>query len=215
VISTAINPNVFAGYLNYKHDKFTATMNFILNEGNTYGSPLAVVGLDPRDCFANQGHTVAGIKGTPYAGYANYQYCAPSTFAPSGYLAIPNPVTGVFDGLANYREPWQFNMGLQFGYDVTPKVHLVATLANVVNTCFGGTAMPWTAAYKPNGITCAYAGNGFYYLGGQPGAGFYYGANPHVPQNGTAGYPAVFNQPYQPLYGAIPFNAYFQAQIKI
>src|SRR6185437_3301670 len=38
VIDTAINPNVFAGYLNYKHDRFTATINGILNEGNTYGS---------------------------------------------------------------------------------------------------------------------------------------------------------------------------------
>jgi len=68
-------------------------------------------------------------------------------------------------------EPWQLNMGMQFGYDVTPRVHVVATLANILNQCFGGTPMPWTAAYKPNNIDCAYAPNGFYYVGGQPGAG--------------------------------------------
>ena len=130
-------------------------------------------------------------------------------------MSIPNPQTGTFDGLANYREPWQLNMGMQFGYDVTPRVHVVATLANIVNACFGGTAMPWTAAYKPNNIDCAYAPNGYYFVGGQPGAGFYYGSNPHAPQNGTAGYPAVFNQSYQPLYNSIPFQVYFQAQIKI
>ncbi len=215
VTQTAINPNVFTGFLNYKHDKFTASINMILNEGNTYGSPLAAVGLDPRDCFGNQGHTVPGLKGSPTGGFANYQYCTASTFAPSGYLAIPNPQTGTFDGLANYREPWQLNMGMQFGYDVTPRVHVVATLANILNECFGGTPMPWTAAYKPNNIVCAYAPNGYYYLGNQPGAGFFYGNNPHAPQNGTAGYPAVFNQSYQPLYNSIPFQVYFQAQIKI
>ena len=215
VTQTAINPNVFTGFLNYKHDKFTASINAILNEGNTYGSPLVVYGLDPRDCFANQASTVPGMKGTPYGGFANYQYCTASSFAPSGYLSIPNPQTGTFDGLANYREPWQLNMGMQFGYDVTPRVHVVATLANILNQCFGGTPMPWTAAYKPNNIDCAYAPNGYYYVGGQPGAGFYYGNNPHAPQNGTAGYPAVFNQSYQPLYNSIPFQVYFQAQIKI
>ncbi|HEY1656564.1 MAG TPA: TonB-dependent receptor, partial [Candidatus Tumulicola sp.] len=215
VISTAINPNVFAGFLNYKHDKFTASVNAIMNEGNTYGSPLAVTGLDPRDCFANQGHSVPGLKGSPQGAFANYQYCTASSFAPSGYLSIPNPTSGAFDGLAAYREPWQFNMGLQFGYDVTPRIHLTATLANVVNTCFGGTEASWQQAYKPNNIVCAYAPNGFYYVGAQPGAGFFYGASPHDAVNGTAGYPAVFNQPYQPLYGAQPFQVYFNAQIKL
>ncbi|HKU81712.1 MAG TPA: TonB-dependent receptor, partial [Candidatus Tumulicola sp.] len=215
VTSAAINPNVFAGFLNYKHDRFTATINGILNEGNTYGSPLAIVGLDPRDCFNNQANTIASQRGTPTGGYANYQYCTASSFAPSGYLAIPNPTSGAFDGLAAYREPWQLNLGMQFGYDVTPRIHLTATLANVVNTCFGGTQASWQQAYKPNSIVCAYAPDGYYYLGSQPGAGFFYGANPHDPANGTAGYPAVFNQPYQPLYGALPFQVFFNAQIKL
>jgi hypothetical protein len=215
VTSTAVNPNVFTGFLNYKHDKFTASVNAVLNQGNTYGSPLAVVGLDPRDCFANQGQTVAGSKGTPFSGVANYQFCTASSFAPSGYLAIPNPQTGTFDGLANYREPWQLNLGLQFGYDVNPRIHVTATLANVLNTCFGGTSMPWTAAYKPNNIVCAYAPDGYFYIGGRPGAGFYNGASPTAPQNGTAGYPAVFNQSYQPLYGALPFQVFFNADIRL
>ena len=215
VTSTAINPNVFAGYLNYKHDKFSATINAILNEGNTYGSPLVDVGLDPRNCLQNQGHTIPGIKGTPYSGSANYQYCQASSFAPSGYLAIPNPQTGSFDGLGSYREPWQLNMGLQFGYDVNPRIHLTATLANVVNTCFGGTTTPWSSAYKANNVVCAYAPNGYQYLGNTPGAGFFYGNSPSNPANGVGGYPAAFNQSYQPLYGALPFQVYFNAQIKL
>ncbi|HEY1681836.1 MAG TPA: TonB-dependent receptor [Candidatus Tumulicola sp.] len=213
VTSSAISPNVFTGFLNFKHDRFTATVNAILNEGTTYGSPLAIVGLDPRVCSANQSG-VAGI-GAPYKGYANYQSCGFSGAVTSGYLAIPDPQTGNFDGLTQFREPWQLNMGLQFGYAVTPRIQLTATLANVVNTCFGGSAENWTAAYKPNGIVCGYAPNGFAYVGNQPGAGFFYGASGHDPANGTAGYPGVFNQQYQPLFNAIPFQVYFNAQIRL
>jgi hypothetical protein len=213
VTSAALSPNIFAGYLNYKHDKFTATLNGILNEGTTYGSPMVVIGLDPRTCGVNQSG-VAGI-GTPYKGYANYQFCPASNFVASGNLAIPNPQTGTFDGLGQYREPWQLNMGVQLGYDVSQRIHLTATLANVVNACFGGSATNWTTAYKPNGIVCAYAPNGFSYIGNQPGGGFFLGASGHDAVNGTRGYPAVFNQPYQPLYNSIPFQAYFQAQVKL
>lgn len=213
VTSAALSPNIFAGFLNYKHDKFTATLNGILNEGTSYGSPLVVVGNDPRVCQTNQS-LVPGV-GAPYRGYADYQNCPASIFAASGDLAIPNPQTGTFDGLGQYREPWQLNMGLQFGYDVTQRIHLTATLANVINTCFGGSTNAWSTAYKPNSIVCAYAPNGFQYVGTQPGAGFFYGGSGHDPANGTAGYPAPFNQPYQPLYGAIPFQVYFNAQIKL
>ncbi|MBV8116990.1 MAG: TonB-dependent receptor, partial [Candidatus Eremiobacteraeota bacterium] len=213
VTSAALSPNVFAGFLNYKHDKFTATLNGILNQGTTYGSPLVVLGVDPRTCLANQS-AIAGI-GSAYKYDANYQACNASNFVASGNLAIPNPQTGTFDGLGQYREPWQLNLGMQFGYDVSPKIHVTATLANIGNWCFGGSTANWTTAYKPNTIVCAYAPNGSAYIGAQPGAGFFYGASGHDPANGTAGYPAVFNQPYQPLYNSIPFMAYFQAQIKL
>src|SRR5581483_8854655 len=159
-------------------------------------------------------HGLSGVDPKFY-GYANYQNCPATIFAASGNLAIPNPQTGHFDGLGQDREPWQLNMGLQFGYDVTPKVHLTATLANVVNTCFGGSTAQWSSTYKPNSIVCAYAPNGFQYIGSQPGAGFFYGASGHDPANGTAGYPNPFNYPYQPLYGALPFQVYFNAQIKL
>jgi hypothetical protein len=210
---SAISPNVFAGFLNYKHDKFTATVNAILNEGTSYGSPLSVIGLDPRTCNLNQSG-VAGVN-PKYFGYADFQSCGPSAFVSSGNLAIPDPQTGTFDNVGQFREPWQLNMGLQFGYDVTPRIHLTATLANVLNTCFGGSAESWTAKYNPNNIVCAYAGNGQTYIGNQPGAGFFYGASGHDPANGTAGYPGVFNSQYQPLFGALPFQVYFNAQIRL
>jgi hypothetical protein len=211
--TSAISPNVFAGFLNFKHDKFTATVNAILNQGTSYGSPLSVIGLDPRTCSSNQ----SGIAGVAkqYAAAADFQSCGFSSFVASGNLAIPDPQTGTFDNVGQYREPWQLNVGMQFGYDVTPRIHLTATLANVLNTCFGGSAESWTAKYNPNNIVCAYTGNGQTYIGNQPGAGFFYGASGHDPANGTAGYPGVFDQPFQPLSGALPFQVYFNAQIRL
>ncbi len=211
--TSAISPNVFAGFLNFKRDKFTATINMILNQGTSYGSPLSVIGLDPRTCSSNQ----SGIAGVAkqFAAAADFQSCASSSFVSSGNLAIPDPQSGTFDNVGQFREPWQLNMGMQFGYDISPRIHLTATLANVVNTCFGGSAESWTAKYNPNNIVCAYAGNGQTYIGNQPGAGFFYGASGHDPANGTAGYPGVFNSQYQPLIGALPFQVYFNAQIRL
>jgi Carboxypeptidase regulatory-like domain/TonB dependent receptor len=213
VTDSALSPNVFAGFINWKKDRFTATVNGVLNQGTSYGSPLDVVGLDPRTCARNQ----IGIPGVPVNEqlYANYQSCNASSAVTSGYLAIPNPQTASFNGLASMREPWQLNLGLQFGYDATPRIHLSATLANILNTCFGGSPEPWTAAYHPNSIVCAYAPNGYSYVGGQPGAGFFLGSSGRSVANGTAGYPNVFNQSYQPLIGALPFQVYFNAQVRL
>lgn len=215
VTSTAISPNFFSGFLNYKHDRFTATFSAQLAQGTYYGSPLATIGIDPRTCFANQGQTHPGI-GAQYQYNADYQYCLTSASTPSGALAIPNPQLGNrFAGMGEFQEPWQLNGSLQFAYDVTPKVHATVTLANVLNTCFGGSSTTWSSAYKPNSIVCGYAPNGYYYIGNTPGAGFFYGGSGHDVANGTAGYPAVFNQSYQPYSGAIPFQAYFNVQIKL
>jgi Carboxypeptidase regulatory-like domain/TonB dependent receptor len=213
VPAAALSPNVFAGFVNWKRDRFTATMTGVLNQGTSYGSPLATIGLDPRECANNQ----RGIAGVPVSEQldANYQSCTFSGAVTSGYLAIPNPQTASFNGLGAMREPWQLNLGLQFGYDATPRIHLSATLANIVNTCFGGSPEPWTAAYKPNGIVCEYAPNGFNYIGAQPGAGFFLGSSGHSVANGTAGYPNAFNQSYQPIFNAIPFQVYFNAQVRL
>ncbi|MEO7201847.1 MAG: hypothetical protein ABIZ82_04560, partial [Candidatus Tumulicola sp.] len=170
-------------------------------------------GLDPRTCNANQSG-IAGVN-PKYFGYADFQSCGASSFVASGNLAIPDPQSGTFDNVGQFREPWQLNMGMQFGYDVTPRIHLTATLANVVNTCFGGSAESWTAKYNPNNIVCGYTGNGNTYIGNQPGAGFFYGASGHDTANGTGGYPGVFNSQYQPLFGALPFQVYFNAQIRL
>ncbi len=214
VTSSAISPNVFAGFLNYKRNRFTATLTGQLNQGTSYGSPLTIIGLDPRNCSINEAGSGRVAPGSAQQYAADYQYCGHSEFTPSGNLAIPDPQNGNrFDGLGQFTEPWQINLGLQFGYDITPKIHATLVLANIVNTCFGGSTTAWSSTYKPNSIVCAYAPQGGNYVGAQPGAGFFYGSSPTAAVNGT--YPNVFNQAYQPLYGALPFQVYGQVQVRM
>jgi len=213
--ATTIPPNTFTGFLNYKKNKFSATASFQLNEGAYYGNPLAIVGLDPRNCTGNEGQAFPSLTSTAYGNLPDYQSCGSSEFTSGGSLAVPNPLTGKFDTMAQYREPWQFNLGLQFAYDFTPKIHGVLTLANVVNRCFGGSNTPWKSAYQPNNYDCGWIGNAGGYVGSIPGEGFFYGASPSATQNGTAGYPNWMNQPYSPVSGALPLQAYFQLQFRL
>jgi len=203
--STIIPPNVFSGYLSFKHQKLQATLTGNLWEGQSYGAPVEVAGLDPRSCSFNQ-DAIGVVAGSANA---DYQTCSSS-------IAIPNPYTGKFDNVGQYRDPWEFNLGAQIGYDITPKVHASLLLANLYNRCFGGSKEPWTAAYAPNRVICGYYPNSTY-LGNTPGAGYFYGSDPHDAVNGTTGYPKVFDQVYAPGSNQIssPFQAYFEVQVKL
>ncbi len=123
-------PYVASMVLNYKRDKFAITPSFQFQGGERYGYPLSSVGIDP-----------AAGGCTPLTGYpgqrANSTSCA-------SVINIPNPYTGIFDGLNAYAQPDEFMMNLQLSYDVSPRIQLTGTLANIVNYCFGGSAAPWT-----------------------------------------------------------------------
>ncbi len=134
---------------------------------------------------------------------------------------IPDPYTGVYDNLGAFVQPTEFMMNLQATYQATPKIQLVATLANIVNTCFGGTSTPWT--YGDHNI-CAYGavGNGAF-----PGLGTR-SCNTIKGQTCNPGQqiqPFLY-YPYQPQFGPAltsalnnsvkqPFQAYFSANIRI
>ncbi len=166
---------------------------------------MTIAGIDPRSCIANQG----GIGVVPGSLNGDYQTCSSS-------IAIPNPTTGKFDSIGQYRNPWDFNMGMQLGYDLTPNVHASILLANIVQRCFGGSSEPWTKAYAPNAFNCEYVPNSTY-IGVTPGAGYFYGNSPHDAVNGSTGYPKVFDQTYEPapFQIAAPLQAYFQLQVRI
>jgi hypothetical protein len=213
-----VSPNTFAAVLNERVNKFAITPAFSLNEGAGYGTPGDFQGLDPRTCTANQ--SSEGIAGAPNPLTADYTSCSHAAVGASGtvpgYLWIPNPSTGKFNNFGQYRQPWQFNMGLQLAYDITPRTTANLTIVNLVNSCFGGSSEPWTKVYPPSGQLCGYTYNKFFI------SNFYNGSSPNdVAANGVPLNP-YFSVPYAPAYGDVnsfnlplPMQAYFQIQFKI
>ncbi|MBV9271847.1 MAG: TonB-dependent receptor [Candidatus Eremiobacteraeota bacterium] len=211
-----VSPSIFAAVLNYRHDRLAITPAFTLNEGATYGTPAEFVGIDPRTCAQNQ--AAAGITtGNPLnADYTSCGFAQTSTGTSVGSLFVPNPVTGTFDSFGRYRQPWQFNMGLQVSYDVSPRITANLTVANLLNHCFGGSKMPWTQANPPNRNVCGYYSNPFYI------SNFYNGSSPNdAVANGVPLNP-FFQNAFVPAYGdtnsynyPLPLQFYFQLQLKL
>ena len=177
--ATALSPNIFSGFISYKHNRLQAAVTTSLWEGAQYGSPTDTLGLDPRSCLWNQ--STAGVKAGSQL--ADYQVCG-------AQIAIPSPFTGQFTGIGQFREPWELNIGGQLAYDLSPRIRVTASIANILNACFGGSAEPWTLAYPPNSVDCGYYPNSTY-VGWSPGetwntagAGYFYGSNPHSAING-------------------------------
>ncbi len=160
-------PNVFAGWLNYRHGKIAISPSFNLAQGGQYGSPLEVIGEDPRTCTGNQ----SGIPTARNPGLANYLTCG-GAIVNGATLPIPNPFTGRFDNVGQYQQPWTLLTNLSLTYDVSPKIELQFIAANLYNTCFGGSRTPWSAMFPPNRIYCAFTSNGLYI------SNFYNGSSP-------------------------------------
>jgi len=210
-----VSPNTFSLVTSYRRNKLAITPAMSLNEGTTYGSPADFLGLDPRVCSANQ----AAIPTTGDVLRPDYTSCgfaATGSGTSVGSLYIPNPQTGTFDTFGQFRQPWQFNMGLQISYDISPKVTANLTVANLVNSCFGGSSTPWSKQYPPSNSICGYLSNTFYI------SNFFNGTSPNdVAANGVPLNP-YFRQPFVPGYGdassfnlPLPLQLYFQVNAKI
>jgi hypothetical protein len=190
-------PYVATLLLNYKHDKFAITPSFQFSAGGKYGAPETTPGVDPA----------AGCTALPGTQRYDAATCATN-------LVIPDPYTGTYDNLGSFTQPDSFGMNLQLSYDVSPRIQLVGTLANIVNGCWGGTKAPWTFT---DGNFCSY---GIVAGGSIPPIGNAY--NP-------AGYAHSVIQPfqkypYEPGFGPFnddgnstktPFQFYISAKIKL
>ena len=212
-----VSPNTFAVVLNYRRGKFAVTPAFELLEGTTYGTPADVQGLDPRSCSANQGSLSIPTSNPLMADYTSCGHALTSDGTSPGELYIPNPQTGAFDTFGQFRQPWDFNLGLQMSYDFTPRISGRAIVTNLVNQCFGGSSEPWSRAYPPNSVICGYTSNTFY-----NGGHFYNGTSPQdAAANGVAENP-YFAQSFAPSYGdpfssnyPLALNLYFSLQVKL
>jgi hypothetical protein len=212
-----LSPNTLALVLNYRHNKLAISPALSLLEGATYGTPADVQGIDPRACTANQ--LSRGIKsGNPLsADYTSCSFALTSDGSSPGTLYIPNPQTGTFDTFGQFRQPWQFNLGVQMSYDFTPRISGKFIVTNLLNRCFGGSSEPWSQAYPPNSVICGYTSSTFY-----NGGHFYNGTSPSdVKANGVPENP-YFAQSFVPAYGDVnsfnyplALNLYFSLQVKL
>jgi hypothetical protein len=93
---------------------------------------------------------------------------------------------------------------------MSSRVTLTANLSNIINTCMGGTSMPWTK-YANNKV-CGYTLPGY-------GAPLAYGANIYNPSNAnvdpTTSFQPMVQFPYQENPTLAPFNAFFGVAIKL
>jgi len=205
-------PHVFAGFMTYKHDRLAVTPNFQAIAGYSggsgggafYGSPLAIQGVDPRTCTANQ----LNVPTAPNKGLPNYTSCFFAQ-APFGTLYIPDPTSGHFDGVGAFHNPWFFNLNMNIAYDVSKNTRATLVMSNLFNTCFGGSSTPWSNVSPPGNVVCGYIPN-FIYT-----SNFYNGSGPNdVKANGVAA-TAKQNAPYAPVTTFFPFQAALQLQFRL
>lgn len=220
-----LSPNTFAFVLNYKREKLAVTPVATLSEGTSYGAPDDIQGYDPRTCYQNQGPTDANafgaaIPNAPNPLAADYTSCKHAAVGASGtspgHLYIPSPYTGTFDSFGQFRNPWQLSLGMQVRYDISPRITANLMATNLFYRCFGGSKVPWSAAYPPNGNVCGYVSNRFYI------SNYYNGPAPtDVTANGVP-LNKYFSVPFVPAYTGtdylnlgFPMQLYFQLQIKL
>jgi Carboxypeptidase regulatory-like domain len=193
-------PHSGALVLNFKHDRWAISPQFQFFAGSYYGDPLSGYGVNPADCTElNASGSVAGDPRYPYGGTGS-PYDATSC---TGTLAIPDPYTHVFDGLGVFRQPNQFLAHAQLSYQASSRITFVANVANLVDTCFGGSKEPWTV--NATHAVCDYGLPGW-------GAPLPYGANIYNP--GSTFQP-VAQFPYQEDPDVSPIEAYFQMKISL
>ncbi|MGD0969048.1 MAG: TonB-dependent receptor [Candidatus Aquilonibacter sp.] len=203
--------------LNYRKDRFAVTPSIQLATGSSYGSPFTVQGVDPRLCTAIDQSVGAGNAQCAYTSLIGQGNTA------TGLLYIPNPETGSFDTIGAYHNPNIMVGNIAFSYDLSPRITVNLTVANVFHTCFGGSKEPWTTAYPPSTNICSYGANGAYVSNYQFGSGFATPGNPSsysAAANGTTVQPWQL-QPYEPGIGSVagvlppPLNAYLTFNVKL
>jgi Carboxypeptidase regulatory-like domain/TonB dependent receptor/TonB-dependent Receptor Plug Domain len=201
-------PYVTSLVLNEKIKRFALTPIVQLFAGQRYGSPLATEGIDPTTCGGTLAAATTGDPRYPFGAAGGSPYDASTCSSLVG--GIPNVQTGTFDGIGAFSEPSQLLVHLQLSYDASKAVTLTANLTNLVNTCFGGSNVPW----KISGA-CSY---------GVDGAGDQ--STEAIGSSGvTGGIGNTFNpgdgiQPgmryaYAPFWIQQPFGVYVNANVRL
>jgi hypothetical protein len=180
----------------YKKDKFAFTPNLQFSAGSKYGAPLATYGVAPDTCGAT---LASGTAGDPRYGYGGSGSALDASSCSLLGGGIPDPYTKQFDGIGAFTSPSTLQLGAQFSYEATKNVTFVATLSNIVNTCFGGTK---TGFSVPGACNYGVIAGG---TGGDVGNAY----------NPGAAIQPILNSPYFPTFSGYPMSAYLSAKIKL
>jgi Carboxypeptidase regulatory-like domain/TonB-dependent Receptor Plug Domain len=202
-------PDTLALVLNYKVNRWAISPQLQLFAGSFYCDPLSGYGVNPADCPAGLTSSVSGDPRYPYGGTGTPFDATQCT----GTIAIPDPYTHVFDSIGAFRQPNQLLLHAQLSYQASPRISFAVNVANIINSCFGGSVEPWTADAPKGSCAGGTSGNG---AGGynQPGynAPLPYGANIYNP--GSSFQPIV-EFPYQPNPLISPLQAVFTAKLSL
>ncbi|BDE07626.1 hypothetical protein WPS_29020 [Vulcanimicrobium alpinum] len=191
-------PYVGTLLVQYKRGPLAITPALQYTGGVRYGVPLSNQGIDPTSCGAGLASSVAGDPRYPYGAVGGSPFDATNC---GTLAAIPNVYTGRFDNVGAFVAPSNLLLHTQITYDVNKRVTLVGNFANILNTCFGGTKVPFSVN-KACGYTATYgAGSGPVPFG-----------NAYNPGNALQPF---LRTPYDPTFSGFPFNMYFEARIKI
>jgi hypothetical protein len=143
--------------LNYKHDKFSVTNSWNISSGAEYGAPTQWPGYFPTSCQRpnTQWRAAHGLAANPAT-------CDDFGSLP---LFLPDPFTNGYDNLGAFKQPWQLQMGLAFGYDVSPRITARLNLTNLLDVCpQRGYAwdQSWVCAYGSLPTNFLYPAGNFY-----------------------------------------------------
>jgi len=192
--------------MQYKHDRLAIRPAVQFYAGQRYGSPIATNGVAPDTCTGALAGTTAGDPRYPGAQAGSpFDATTCNTLAgATGFGGIPNPYTGQFDSLGSFVAPMNVQIHMQVAYDITPKMTLTATLANLYNSCFGGSKGAWTVQGACGYTSIANGGGG--------GIGNTY--NPGTPISSYVQFPYVPSFGGLPGSSSFPFSVYMDLRIK-
>lgn len=210
--STYGAPYVATLIAQYKHGRLAITPAVQFLAGMRYGVPLSTGGIYPNLCGAGLASSTTSDPRYPYGALGGGPYDVTTCTDPGGTpiadqrsapatLTIPDPYTGRFDGIGAFVAPAHLLLHAQLTYEVNKRVTLVASFANIINRCWGGTAVPFAV-----GRACSY--------GATAGAGTGPAPIGNAFNPGWAIQP-MLQSPYYPLFAGYPFNTYIEARVKL
>jgi outer membrane receptor protein involved in Fe transport len=202
-------PYVASLLVQYKRNKFAITPALQFVGGIRYGAPEAEAGVAPEFC---PGGTAIDPGRYQYGAAGGTGYDFSACDAAGTYAVVtPNHMSHQFDNLGNWVQPNQLSLHMQLSYEVSPRLTLVGTFANLWNSCWGGSKVPWSFPGACGYSIVPGAGSGPQPIGNNYNPGDALQpilATPYVPF--FAATPSV--SPAQP---GLPFRFFVEARLKI